>query len=230
MKRSLFALCLAALISMPAFAGAPDKKHPDNSIQHVLLISVDGLHSLDMVNFIASHPKSAMAELSSHAVVYTDANTPQLSDSFPGLLALVTGGSPVSHGLFYDVSYDRTIFDPTNTTCSGGAGNMMVFDESIDQYNSQNVSLNVIDPTKLPNHLDAHGNCVRLWPHSGPSDEHDLRSGESRRRTHGVGRQASGLRSGEWSFRQRRRRSLYAGNHQRERPRQHAQRGLHGDE
>jgi hypothetical protein len=78
----------------------------------------------------------------------------------------VTGGSPVSHGLFYDVSYDRTIFDPTNTTCSGGAGNMMVFDESIDQYNSQNVSLNVIDPTKLPNHLDAHGNCVRLWPHS----------------------------------------------------------------
>src|SRR2546428_1000255 len=85
---------------------------------------------------------------------------------FPGLLALVTGGSPISAGLFYDVSYDRTIFDPTNITCAGSPGNMMVFDESIDLYNSSNVSLNVIDPTKLPRILDAHGNCVPLFPHS----------------------------------------------------------------
>jgi hypothetical protein len=34
-------------------------------------------------------------------------------------LALVTGGSPISHGVFYDVSYDRTLSDPTNVTCSG---------------------------------------------------------------------------------------------------------------
>jgi hypothetical protein len=54
-------------------------------------------------------------------------------------MALVTGGSPVTTGLFYDVSYDRTIFDPANTTCSGATGNMMVFDETIDLYNAQNV-------------------------------------------------------------------------------------------
>jgi hypothetical protein len=36
--------------------------------------------------------------------------------------------------MFYDVSYDRSIFDPANTTCAGQAGNMMVFDESIDKY------------------------------------------------------------------------------------------------
>lgn len=164
MKSSLVALCL--LLSLPLFAGNSGKKSPDASDRHVLLISVDGMHSLDVANYITSHPKSAMAELTSHAVMYTDANTPQLSDSFPGILALVTGGSPVTTGLFYDVSYDRTIFDPTNTTCSGTPGNMMVFDETIDKYNAQNVSLNVIDPTMLPNHLDAHGNCVRLWPHS----------------------------------------------------------------
>src|SRR5205807_353999 len=85
---------------------------------------------------------------------------------FPGLLAVVTGGSPISDGLFYDVSYDRTIFDPTNITCAGSPGNMMVFDESIDLYTSSNVSLNMIDPTKLPRILDAHGNCVPLFPHS----------------------------------------------------------------
>ena len=164
-RRSITSLCLL-LLSLPVFAADGDSTNAGKPTNHVLLISVDGLHSLDVANYIASHPKSAMAELAKHGITYSDANTPQLSDSFPGLLALVTGGSPVSHGFFYDVSYDRTIFDPTNTTCTGGAGNMMVFDESIDQYNSQNVSLNVIDPTKLPNHIDAHGNCVRLWPHS----------------------------------------------------------------
>ena len=79
----------------------------------------------------------------------------------------MTGGSPISHGLFYDVSYNRGIFDPTNTTCSGQPGNMQVFDESIDKYSgSPPVSLNVIDPTALPNHFDENGKCVRLYPHS----------------------------------------------------------------
>ena len=41
----------------------------------------------------------------------------------------------------------------------------MVFDETIDLYNAQNVSLNVIDPTKLPRVL-VNGNCVPLFPHS----------------------------------------------------------------
>ena len=135
-------------------------------IQHVLLISVDGLHALDVANYVQNNPGSALAELSSHGVTYTNARTPANSDSFPGLLALVTGGSPVSTGLFYDVSYDRTIFDPTNVTCSGPAGNMMVFDETIDLYNANNVSQNVIDPTKLPRTRDRFGNCVPLYPHS----------------------------------------------------------------
>ena len=135
-----------------------------SNIQHVLLVSVDGLHAVDVANYVANNPKSALAELAKHGVTYSNAHTPANSDSFPGLLALVTGGSPVSHGMFYDVNYDRTIFDPTNTTCSGPAGNMMVFDESIDVYNSQNVSQNLIDPTKLPNHL-VNGTCMRMYPH-----------------------------------------------------------------
>ncbi len=138
---------------------------PNKNIKHVLLISVDGLHALDVANYVAAHPNSALAELSRHGVTFSNARTPANSDSFPGLIALVTGGSPVTSGLFYDVSYDRAIFDPTNTTCSGGAGNIMVFDESIDLYNAQNVSLNVIDPTKLPRVLN-NGACLPLWPHN----------------------------------------------------------------
>ncbi len=133
-------------------------------IRHVLLISVDGLHALDVANYVESHPNSALAELSHHGITYSNARTPANSDSFPGLLALVTGGSPISHGLFYDVSYDRTLFDPTNTKCVGTPGNTMVFDETIDQYNAANVSLNVIDPATLPRRLD-HGVCVPVYPH-----------------------------------------------------------------
>jgi predicted AlkP superfamily pyrophosphatase or phosphodiesterase len=115
---------------------AADELGKGREIKHVLLISVDGLHALDVANYVESHPNSALAELAGHGITYSNARTPANSDSFPGLLALVTGGSPLSHGLFYDVSYDRTIFDPTNTTCSGDPGNMMVFDESVDLYNS----------------------------------------------------------------------------------------------
>jgi len=165
-KRNLALIfCISVFSCSLSFAGNDDR-HDSDKFRHVLLISVDGLHPLDVAKYVAAHPNSAMAELASHGTTFSDANTPQNSDSFPGLLALITGGSPVTSGLFYDVSYDRTIFDPTNTTCTGGGGNMMVFDESIDKYNSQNVSLNVIDPAKLPRHIDSHGNCVALWPHS----------------------------------------------------------------
>jgi hypothetical protein len=132
----------------------------------VLLISVDGLHALDLANYVAAHPGSALAELSEHAVTYTNAHTPANSDSFPGLLALITGGSPSSHGLFYDVSYNRSVYDPTNTSCAGQPGNMQVFDETIDLYDAATVSQDVIDPTLLPRHLDAHGRCVPKYPHS----------------------------------------------------------------
>jgi predicted AlkP superfamily pyrophosphatase or phosphodiesterase len=135
-------------------------------VEHVLLISVDGLHALDVANYVKSNPSSALAELSSHGVTFTNARTPANSDSFPGLLALVTGGSPISHGVFYDVSYDRKLFDPSNVTCSGTPGNAIVFDESIDKYTSGNVSLNVIDPTKLPRGLNTAGACVPVYPHS----------------------------------------------------------------
>jgi len=137
-----------------------------SEIEHVLLISVDGMHALDVERYVESHPNSALAELASHGTTYTNARTPAHTDSFPGLLALVTGGSPVSHGVFYDVSYDRTLFDPTNTSCSGQAGNIIVYDESIDNYTPANVSLDSINPAALPRGLDDHNNCVPIYPHS----------------------------------------------------------------
>ena len=152
-------LCLvASLACLPTLSARAHDR-----IEHVLLISVDGLHALDVARYVRLHPHSALAELSRHGVTYTNARTPAHSDSFPGLLSLVTGGSPITTGIFYDVSYDRTIFAPSDTTCSHPPGFSMVFDESIDLYIGH-VSQDVIDPDALPRHR-VNGQCVPLFPH-----------------------------------------------------------------
>src|SRR5258708_16729678 len=165
-KKQLFAaaLSLGLMVAVkPAPAHAEDGL-TEGKIKHVLLVSIDGLHALDIANYVKSHPGSALDELSEHGVTFSNARTPANSDSFPGLLALVTGGSPRTHGLFYDYSYDRTIWAPDNKTCSGKPGTQMIFDESIDEYVG-GVSQNKINPDALPRHIDAQGRCWPFFPH-----------------------------------------------------------------
>src|SRR5215469_13294818 len=71
-------------------------------IRHVLLISVDGLHEVDVTNYMTFHSKSAFSRLRQNGVSYTNVATSRPSDSFPGLIALVTGGSPQTTGVYYD--------------------------------------------------------------------------------------------------------------------------------
>jgi len=169
MKKKVLAVALSLGLMgsiVPAPVQANDGWGAGGRIKHVLLISVDGLHALDVANYVATHKDSALAELSEHGVTFSNARTPSNSDSFPGLLALITGGSPNSSGLLYDVSYNRSIFDPTNTSCTGQPGNMQVFDETIDNYNASNVSLNTINPAALPRYFDENGKCSPKYPHN----------------------------------------------------------------
>src|ERR1700744_5349394 len=76
--------------------------------EHVLLISVDGMHAVDLANWVQNHPGSSFAKLVSSGVVYPNAFTTAPSDSYPGMIAQATGASPKTAGLFYDDSYDRT--------------------------------------------------------------------------------------------------------------------------
>ena len=65
-----------------------------------------------------------LAALGKTGVNYTRTTTSRPSDSFPGLMALVTGGTPKTVGAFYDVAYDRVLAPPMTTTGNGlpGAG------------------------------------------------------------------------------------------------------------
>jgi hypothetical protein len=131
--------------------------------KHVLLISVDGLHQVDLANYIRSFPTLTLAQLAQDGVIYTGANTSNPSDSFPGLMNLVTGGSPASTGVYYDVSYDRALSAPTDTTCAS-KGTTVAYDESIDRNSNALDGGGGINTSKLPR--DGNKGCMPVYPHS----------------------------------------------------------------
>jgi hypothetical protein len=123
LKKSFAAIALSfALLggTLPARAGDDEPK--GHKTKHVLLISIDGMHAVDYKNCLASNTCPHLAALGKSGVNYTRTTTSRPSDSFPGLLALVTGGSPRTVGGFYDVAYDRVLAPPLVTTGNGLPG------------------------------------------------------------------------------------------------------------
>jgi hypothetical protein len=130
MKKTIALLFFAAVCSAGT-AIAQDDNFQQGHIKRVLLISVDGMHAVDFencANGIGSVNNGepycpALAELGETGVNYVAASTSKTSDSFPGLTAIVTGGSPALTGVYYDVAYSRNYDAPAKTTGNGlGAG------------------------------------------------------------------------------------------------------------
>ena len=72
------------------------KQQAVSGMQHVLLLSIDGMHQFDLDNYVAGHPASALAALVGSGTHYTNVTSSRPSDSFPGTLAFTTGGSPAT--------------------------------------------------------------------------------------------------------------------------------------
>ncbi len=118
-----FALSLALLGAVhPSTAQTNDESGRGEKVKHVLLLSVDGMHAVDYENCVASKTCPHLAALGATGVNYTRTTTSRPSDSFPGLMALVSGGSPRTVGAFYDVAYDRVLAPPKTTTGNGLPG------------------------------------------------------------------------------------------------------------
>ena len=189
MKKTLALLSLAAVCSVgTAFC---QNDHEDH-IRRVLLISVDGMHAVDFLNCAngisgANNGETycpALAGLAKHGVNYVAASTSKPSDSFPGLTAIVTGGSPALTGVYYDVAYSRNLQGPATTTGNGNAagpctagqvptGYTTEYEEGIDIDQSKvnggapgasltDGTIASIDPNKLPR--DPANACAPVWP------------------------------------------------------------------
>ena len=96
------ALILAASLSLPLSIFAQGIGNGPEAVRHVLLISVDGMHAVDYLNCSTGLPGvnggapycPTLAQLGQNGVNYLNTSTSKPSDSFPGLMALMTGGSP----------------------------------------------------------------------------------------------------------------------------------------
>src|SRR5207245_5080883 len=151
MKMALSTLACVAGLAVLLRADQINNINNIGNVSHVLLLSVDGLHGSDLDRFVAEHPKSALAKLSKHGRTYTQATATIPSDSFPGLLAMVTGGTPRSTGVYYDDSYDRTLAPSTalpapDPSCRPGA--RVQWKQHLDVLPFSFTT--TIDPLKLP--------------------------------------------------------------------------------
>jgi hypothetical protein len=124
MKKTLAVLSLG--IACAVGVASAQNNHPGH-IKRVLLISVDGMHAVDYLNCAKGvgtvnngEPYCpALAALGKKGVNYVAASTSKPSDSFPGLTAIITGGSPALTGVYYDVAYSRNFDAPAKTTGNG---------------------------------------------------------------------------------------------------------------
>jgi hypothetical protein len=161
-------------------------------IKHVLLLSIDGMHAVDFYN--CSHGIAGvnggdpycpnMAALSQTGINYVNTESSKPSDSFPGMAALASGGTPKTTGLYYDVAYDRSLDAPAKATGTGlAAGTCIPYavPNGTTTDNDQGIDLNdnllnggapgaglteggiaSIDPKKLSR--DPQNGCAPVYP------------------------------------------------------------------
>ncbi|MEO8778353.1 MAG: alkaline phosphatase family protein [Rhodanobacter sp.] len=147
---------LAALTAQPIRAAMPASR-----IRHVLLISVDGMHAGDLEHYIRQHPHSALAALAASGVEYSNAHSVVPADSFPGLLGIMTGGTPAATGVYYDVSYDRRLSGSAADCKAGRTGTRVAFNDAADGAADRRGERQ-LDPARLPH---TPGACGPVYPH-----------------------------------------------------------------
>jgi hypothetical protein len=149
-------LCLS-LFAPGAFSQEASHSWDHTKIKHVLLISIDGMHGVDYLNCVQGVSAvddgtpfcPNMSSLGDTGVTYLDAYTPKPSDSFPGLMALMSGGSPRTEGIYYDVAYDRSLDPPARTTGNGLAAGTCVVGAAPSGTTTEYEEGIDIDQTKL---------------------------------------------------------------------------------
>jgi len=193
-NRLVFAGMTAAIsLAASMAATAADGTIPGSGkIKHVVLISIDGMHAVDfyncsrgMASINSGNPYCPnLAALGQTAINYVNASSSKPSDSYPGIAALVSGGTPKSTGLYYDVAFDRSLDPPAKTTGTGlAAGTCTPYttpsgtttdnDQGIDLDDTKlnggapgagltEGGIASIDPLKLSR--DPATGCTPVWP------------------------------------------------------------------
>jgi len=196
LSTALCATLLFAVSGQPVSADSDTDSKSDSyfkdaaveaNYKHVLLVSVDGMHSVDLTNWIKNNPTGSLARLANHGVIYPNAYTTAPSDSYPGMLAQVTGGTSKTAGLFYDDSYDRKEYPSkafytsqglADPGCTGKPGTEVTNFEALDKSYNFSTALvadftgggtpgqvyTQLDPDNMQRHI-VNGACLPVYPH-----------------------------------------------------------------
>ena len=95
-----------------------------STFQHVLILSVDGLRSADILDPALQPYLTNINSLRSMGVTYPNAFTTSPSDSFPGTLSYLTGAGPATTGVYYDDTYARNLTAPIAPLNGDPSGNI----------------------------------------------------------------------------------------------------------
>jgi len=169
MTRRVVTITMSVLVSVGALGvkAATWSDDDDAPFSRVLLLSVDGLRAADLEQYVAAHPGSPLASLTASGRTYTNASGTKPSDSFPGMLAMVTGGTPRSTGVYYDDGYDRSLVGASGTCVPGAPapGTRVQWKQNLDAVPVLAPFITTIDAAKLPRNP---ADCSRVWPHQFP--------------------------------------------------------------
>src|SRR5215831_12594323 len=185
-RRWMATVAVTSIVTMVPLSAGPrpgdDQGQDGSKTRHVLLISIDGMHALDFENCVKAGTCPHLADLGGHGVTYTRTSSAKPSDSAPGLMALVTGGTPKTTGVYYDVAYDRVLAPPLHDTGNGvfsgpctlgiANGTTTEYEEGVDfdqsklngggPYTLLDGGFKSIDPTRLPR--DPFNGCQPVYP------------------------------------------------------------------
>jgi hypothetical protein len=157
-------LTAAGIATVIAIPRAADNASP--AIARVLLLSIDGMHASDLDWYVAYRPDSTLARLTAKGRTYPHASATKPSDSFPGMLAMVTGGTPRSTQVYYDDSYDRNLLAAT-APCELAPGTEVIWKQNLDVVPVLAPFITTIDENKLPINPN---DCSRVHPNQFPNN------------------------------------------------------------
>ena len=169
------AVIAAAVLGGTVAVSVPSASaHHKGQIQHVLLISVDGMHQSDLNWYIANNPTRSSPQLASGGAEFTNNHTSDPSDSDPGGTALMTGGDPRATGVYYDVEYSHAV-DEAGAACKPGqpaTGGDVIYDSPDDTLNAVPDLLNNGSGNTFPS-FDEGGSIYPGGLDTNPGADHE---------------------------------------------------------
>ncbi|KAK0851158.1 hypothetical protein LTR03_004225 [Friedmanniomyces endolithicus] len=144
----------------------PTTAYSKGEYKQVVMLSFDGMHQFDLMDYVAKYPNSTWATIIlKNGIMYENARASEPSDSFPATTALFCGASPRVSGIWWDDVYDRALY-PAGSNCTGPIGSEAAWDESNDLNSSLIDGGGALNVSHLPMQLTSWGTCQPVYPHN----------------------------------------------------------------